>query len=331
MTLCVMWIRKTSETEELFVATDSILTGGEKWEHGIKLFELPRKDCFICFAGNTERAYPLIFNLISLLKNDSRIHHTERDISELVQEIAILFTDLVKQIDFSGLSDGGKSEDRGGARFLFGGWSWRNNKFKVWHLSYSKKKQRFVEKAAISRLKSYAFIVDVEEASTQSVHDLLKQRLVDGRLNMEPLSVLIEIIKDSDVQSIGGSPQIARIKKSGQCEILGIQWMGTPHVLGKKYYAYQKPRVRYIDPETADIIEDEVPEQLTNDIIDSLDQNQRDFVKKYYSDGKLQDTITATTRSQIHAILGEKAYELFLKTQQEMATQDNQIERETDE
>lgn len=53
MTLCVAWIRAKNSVEELIFATDSSLTGGEKWNQGIKLFELPRPDCLICFAGRT--------------------------------------------------------------------------------------------------------------------------------------------------------------------------------------------------------------------------------------------------------------------------------------
>ena len=67
MTLCIAWIKETSQSEELVFATDSALTGGEKWNHGVKLFELPRRDCLLCFAGETYRAYPLILNLISTI------------------------------------------------------------------------------------------------------------------------------------------------------------------------------------------------------------------------------------------------------------------------
>lgn len=72
MTLCIAWIRKVKEEPELVFATDSVLTGGEEWKHGIKLFELPRKDCLICFSGVTTRAYPLILNLINAIQNSKK-------------------------------------------------------------------------------------------------------------------------------------------------------------------------------------------------------------------------------------------------------------------
>ncbi|MDJ0590750.1 MAG: hypothetical protein QNJ72_12240 [Pleurocapsa sp. MO_226.B13] len=65
MTLCVAWLREVNGDKELIFATDSCLSGGERWHSGVKLFELPRQDCLICFAGETNRTYPLILNLIS--------------------------------------------------------------------------------------------------------------------------------------------------------------------------------------------------------------------------------------------------------------------------
>lgn len=84
MTLCIAWIRQEKYNQELIFATDSCLGGGERWESGVKLFELPRKDCVICFSGTTERPYPLILSLINSLKYDKHASNPNYDISELV-------------------------------------------------------------------------------------------------------------------------------------------------------------------------------------------------------------------------------------------------------
>ena len=98
MTLCVAWIRQANSTEELVFATDSTLTGGEKWDHGIKLFELPRKDCLLSFAGSTARAYPLILNLVSSITFDKHLDTPSTNIEEVLKHIAELFTDLIRKI-----------------------------------------------------------------------------------------------------------------------------------------------------------------------------------------------------------------------------------------
>ena len=134
MTLCAAWVRKTGYDEELIFATDSCLSGGERWKSGVKLFELPRRDCLICFAGDTERTYPLILNLISVLKFDNVLSNTKTDLNEVVSYICELFTDLCKGIDGYGNRD---FEDvLGEFSFLFGGWSWKKNGFFIWKLAW---------------------------------------------------------------------------------------------------------------------------------------------------------------------------------------------------
>src|SRR5690349_21535580 len=98
MTLCIAWIREAAGSEELIFATDSALTGGEKWNHGVKLFELPRRDCLLCFAGETYRAYPLILNLISTIKHNDHLQNPTLDIQDVLYGIVELFTELVTSI-----------------------------------------------------------------------------------------------------------------------------------------------------------------------------------------------------------------------------------------
>lgn len=128
MTLVTAYIRQANYTEELVFATDSCLTGGEKWKHGIKLFELPRKDCLLCFTGKTFRAYPLVLNLISSIHLDDHINSANSSIEDVINYLSDLFTDLVTKI-VSEVPGENVHELRAGARFLFGGWDWKKNSF----------------------------------------------------------------------------------------------------------------------------------------------------------------------------------------------------------
>ena len=100
MTLCAAWIREVDDTKELIFATDSCLGGGERWNRGIKLFELPRKDCLICFSGYTVRTYPLILSLINSLRYDKYASDTNYDIGELVYYITETYTAPLKPDHF---------------------------------------------------------------------------------------------------------------------------------------------------------------------------------------------------------------------------------------
>ena len=125
MTLCVAWVRDINSTKELIFATDSCLSGGERWHSGVKLFELPRKDCLICFAGDTNRAYPLILNLISSIKFDHHLSNAHTDIKEVLEYLTNLFTNLCNTISDYGSRN--FEEALGDFKFLFGGWSWKEN------------------------------------------------------------------------------------------------------------------------------------------------------------------------------------------------------------
>jgi hypothetical protein len=98
MTLCVAWVRQADSNDELVFATDSAMTGGEKWNSGIKLFELPRKDCLLCFAGSTFRACPLIVHLISSIRFNTELQDPHTDIVEVLEYLSDLFTGLVKGV-----------------------------------------------------------------------------------------------------------------------------------------------------------------------------------------------------------------------------------------
>jgi len=58
MTLSLAWIRSVGNVQELVMATDSRLRRGRAWDVAPKILTLPRTDCAICFAGDTDDAYP---------------------------------------------------------------------------------------------------------------------------------------------------------------------------------------------------------------------------------------------------------------------------------
>lgn len=121
MTLCIAWIRQEQESKELVFATDSMLTGGgEAWKHGVKLFELPRKDCLLCFAGETAKAYPLVLNLVSSIKFDTKIINQHTDLRQVLDYLCQVFTELINQLQVEITSP---DNPRTGARFIFGGWN----------------------------------------------------------------------------------------------------------------------------------------------------------------------------------------------------------------
>lgn len=325
MTLCIAWIRETPE-EELIFATDSTLTGGEKWNHGVKLFELPRTDCLICFAGETYRAYPLILNLISTIKHDEELRNPALDIQDVLYGIVDLFTELVKLIfDFPE----GEAEEIGSeAKFLFGGWSWKESRFRIWRIYYTRETQSFLfteETATKEKSRVCVFLGDPESGEDnipKKADDDYKKLIIeagkfDGKLDLEPLSVLVNMCRSNEIREVDGAIQIGKVYRSGTTEFFGVMWQsikGSPTFLGKIYPKHVKPRVRYYDPDTFEIIEDAIPKCLAN-IEEFRESEDYLFLRECYSqeDNFLKENLTEKERNRLTSIIRDYSYCEFLR------------------
>lgn len=337
MTLCVAWVRQAGDNEELVFATDSTLTGGEKWNSGIKLFELPRKDCLLCFAGSTLRAYPLILHLISSIRFNSSLQNPHTDIMGVLEYLSGLFTDLVKGV-ISEIPDENIHTLRGEAKFLFGGWSWKENRFRTWELYYSKEVEGFIfrEQSASGRSRVTSFLghpePSVNQVAQAAYRRLMEEGDFDRKLDMEPLIVLRDLARDKAVREIDGSLQIAKVYRSGTSEFFGIYWPsadGFPCLQGQEFKHFDKPKVRYYDPDTFEIIEDQLPKCIVN-MEDLRTLNDFAFIKNCYPDGSLKEDLNDKERDRLLTILRAHSYRVFVDSSENallLATlQDNREE-----
>lgn len=327
MTLCTAFIRQVQDTEELVFATDSCLTGGEKWKHGIKLFKLPKRDCLLCFAGSTGRAYPLVLNLVSSIHLDTYLQSPNSNLEDVLEYLSNLFTDLITKI-ISEIAGENIHELRSGVNFLFGGWDWSagsNGAFKVWKLYYSSDVEGFIfdELTNNGKKRFYTFLGDPEEIETVAKDKYQKyifdNELQDDPIDMEPLQILREISINSAFHAIDGSLQIAKIYKSNRSEFFGVYWpssKGYPYFQGREYKELNKPAVRYFNPDTFEIFESDLPAKLA-EITEEIYGDDLDFVSQFYDDdGYLKDKISEKNRHILRSIFKDVAYRQFVISQQ---------------
>lgn len=320
MTLCAAWIRQINSVEELVFATDSSLTGGEKWNQGVKLFELPRPDCLICFAGDTGRAYPLILNLLSSIKLSKKLQSSHTDIEEVLAYLSTMFTSLVGTI-VNEIKGQDIHKLRSEAEFLFGGWSWSKNCFRIWKLYYSKDAEGFIPQEYTGKVITYAFLGNPESLSETAKKNLKEERENSGTeedpLDMEPLTVLIKMSRDSAIREVDGAIQIAKLYKSGTSEFFGINWPsreGKPHFQGRGFSIHSKPDVRYFDPDTLTLIEDKLPDIVDDDDLAKFSQLEDfDFIKDCYKEGSLKEDLSEPERERLIYVFREAAYQHFIR------------------
>jgi hypothetical protein len=327
MTLCVAYIRQVNDTQELIFATDSCLSGGEKWHSGIKLFELPRKDCLICFAGDTIRTYPLILNLISSLKFDEDLSNPHTDIADVLEYLMTLFTRLCNSI--SGYEPLSFEDTLGDFEFMFGGWSWKANRFKVWKIKYNHEVRAFLPNSVNEDEMFFAFIGDnIDKAEELLIHEIAENKKVLARnFDMEPFKVLLKMIRDDQYDSIDGAIQAAKIYPPGITEFFGVFWPsieGKKTFLGKDVSFDNNPAVKFIDPDTCEIIGDELPQYILDPLEEDYGINL-EFVKECYSENgnRLKHTLSKHQKSTLSRIFKEVAYKQFVKKQQEFEEQEN--------
>jgi hypothetical protein len=322
MSLCVAWLREVDGIQELVFATDSCLSAGERWHSGVKLFELPRKDCLISFAGDTKRTYTLILNLISSIKFDEYLSSPSTDITEILEYLTNLFTNLSNSIT----NYGTQSFDNavGDFEFLFGGWSWKENKFKLWKLEYKHDLHAVGHDEVTGDTKLFSFIGDEIETAEDLLREEIRQigREFSREFDMEPFNVLVRMIRKEEFDYIDGAVQIAKIYPPGNTEFFGVIWPaenGKKTFLGKDVTYQNNPKVRYLDPDTGTILGNTLPEKMEN-ILEELFGVNTSFIEDCYS-GKnsiLKERISSRELVMLKQIFEELAYQNFLKENEDV-------------
>ena len=339
MTLCTAWIRQEKDNQELVFATDSMLTGGgETWKHGINLFDLPRKDCLLCFAGDTSKAYPLILNLISSIKFDKKVMNQHTDLRQVLDYLSDSFTELINSI-----VDEIRREDYNpysASKFIFGGWNWKTQVLEFWEIYYGNEEKRFLYKGFDSKNpRAYLMIGDhIEEAEELFVEELSKNnKRIQGSYDMEPFLVLSRMARDSsNYRSIDGALQVAKVYQSGSTEFFGVMWQsvkGKHTFLGRELNPYIKPQIRFIDPDLGIILDLELPKKinkLSPELISKIKAEdfgtEFNFIEECYPNGEQKPDLTEKQKEMLLAIFKDNSYKRFLACLAEEENPENENE-----
>ena len=282
MTIAAAWVRTLKDCKELIIVSDSRLNGGKKMDCGQKVLALPRSDAFICLAGDTSWAYPLIHQVASAISIYEKSASRAQDIVELKSHVLKVFEGLRLAVH-----DGIDSENIPAAEFLFGGYSWIRKKFMIWRISFQllnkkdvidkikegKHDGRFIATPAKEWQKNpFIFAGDKEHVceAKKRLKQILKSRkkspeqVTDFKFDWEPFEVIRDMLNDvnSDItkykeSSIGGAPQILKIYEYLSSRYLGVEWSikyqtngKGVFVCGRKILGYETPMLWILDPDT---------------------------------------------------------------------------------
>lgn len=265
MTLVAAWIRKFQGVEELVVASDSRLRFGCAWDYCPKVFPLPRGDSLLCFAGDTFYAYPMLMQLRAAISMNHKLATRAVDITDLRNYLVDIIEDLRKSVyDYPAAA---KEEDKTDYKFIFAGYSWKFQEFKIWNIQYQSNIKKFsfrsvgVNPKEQNNGRVFLFIGDETRKARERLNRLVVARstLSHRELNMEPLEVLVGMIRDGSSVAIGGPPQIAKVYRYMNSMPYNVYWpsreSGKITFYGRPLLHYERNNHFVLDPDTLETVE----------------------------------------------------------------------------
>jgi hypothetical protein len=252
MTLTAAWYRNAGTMSELVMASDSRLSGGQRWDGCPKILALPRSDCLVSFAGDTQAAYPMMLQLSNTIAFYPPSRERRLDINHLRGHTLRLFNQMRGLI--TGLPVGQEQPDDPQALFLLGGYLWRFHAFYVWKLEFSGGEffyRRVIRGQQTRRSWSVHFAGDTDavDHANERLGRLLSERSVTPQvgLDMEPFEVLRDIIREETFPSVGGAPQLAKVYRHLNMRFFALPWDGHLSVAGRPLLPYERAFVPEID------------------------------------------------------------------------------------
>jgi hypothetical protein len=282
MTIALAWVRTVGKCEELVFASDSRLCGdGRIIDVCQKAMTLPRSDCAVVFAGDTEDAYPLLQLMSSAIAAHAPLHRRSMDIRPLLAHTLKIFDGLANAI-----AESIPETEIPKATFIFGGYSWVQKNFCLWRIQYSITKRAFIAVEAkhfathrnarkiFTASRAWArdtgclylgqFIAagDQGEEATHRLNRLIADRMAareDCRrmrgFDMEPFEVVCAMLRDpSKARSIGGAPQLVKVYQYLESAPLAVYWphraSGSICLSGRPILGYERIDRWILDPDS---------------------------------------------------------------------------------
>jgi hypothetical protein len=249
VTLTATWVRNTGSVRELIFAADSRLTGGETWDRSPKIFLLPRTDCAISSSGQTAYAFPLILQLINAIGAFERSRRRATDLAAAKGHALRVFDEMYSDVRDLPLNEP-RSDPK--SQFTFGGWSWREGEFRLWHLDWDVQAEAFTFRA-VRPWREFHGVTVWFDGSVEAVWDarVALERLLrdsgrghEARLGLEPLHILTAAINSGRYRDVGGSPQVAKVFRHMNTQLCKVEWSshgGAPSTTfgGRPLFAYE--------------------------------------------------------------------------------------------
>lgn len=240
MTLVVAWTRKTKEGQELWVMSDSRLSGGKIWDYGPKIFGIGRSDAVMAFAGDTAWSYPLIAQIVSYVESFVNLRDRAIDFIDAQDQIIKMLNESLTFV--SEAVD--QSLERPDCSFILAGYSARRKEFVVNKIVFHSNRLQFeVRSARKIAGELLAVIGDNNPVSAISRRISEKERQQGDttfKLDMTPSEAFFDVLSSNRFSEIGGAPQVSKVYQSMSQRHFGVYW--PPDIPTDQQHIYLRGR-----------------------------------------------------------------------------------------
>lgn len=236
MTVVVSWTRKTKTGRELWIMSDSRLSGGKFWDYGPKVFGMGRSDAVIAFAGETDWSYPLIAQITSYVESFVNLRERAVDYLDACKKIVRMLNESLNFVS----NAAHPSMEVPACTFIFAGYSVRKQDFIINRVVFNSNKKKFeIRPSRKINGELLAIIGDngpVSEISNRLSKIQKKHTANDFKLDMTPSEVFTKVLSSGKYQEIGGAPQVTKIYQNMNQQHIAVYWPpNLPHDNQKIY------------------------------------------------------------------------------------------------
>ncbi len=274
MTIGAAWISGSSETQQLWFATDSRLSGdGNIWDDCPKIMPLPRRDAIVAFSGDTAQAYPLMLQCSNSINSYNGASDGTQEFLRVVAHLQRVMNSMMDHVyPDPRLSDVATAErpfSSYGDTVVLAGYSRQHVGLVIRALHYQPGEnqwrferirsrigagqQRIIKTFGDSRARNRFNYLLVKHLKDNGTHGQ------DVPFKLEPLQVMASFLRlpesrtdhqwpmDRRPSTIGGAPQVVQLYPGAQATPLAVQWEagGVPGVfiMGRRVFSYERLNV----------------------------------------------------------------------------------------
>ncbi|MBW4483456.1 MAG: hypothetical protein KME14_13015 [Tildeniella torsiva UHER 1998/13D] len=224
MTLVVAWTRKTNTGRELWMMSDSRLSGGKFWDYGPKIFGIGRSDAVIAFAGDTAWSYPLIVQISSYIESFVNLRDRAIDLTEAQDLIIEMLNESLGFV--SGAVD--QLLEMPDCSFIFAGYSARRKDFIIDKIVFYLNRRKFGVKSA-RKIGGELFAAIGDKSPVSAISRRISEKDKNSiaakfKLDMTPSEAFFEVLSSNRFSEIGGAPQVSKVYQSMNQRHFGVYW-----------------------------------------------------------------------------------------------------------